>query len=201
MPPHPDSGRASRDALAADGHAPSAQWSRLGGMHVYSAGTLLPLLDLECDPKPLSQRLECRAFDPRSMEEDLAPIISRDESKPALLHHPFDFPRCHDVALSRVRVVFYRPLPTSVVMPTLQPLLPPVCGGSRISSTQLHEIPSSWPQGARPRVSRRDHGQLSSCHKVGCMEDRCPLCESIDVDTQFVKQYPHLRASSPRVWL
>src|SRR5687768_4819074 len=56
------------------------------------------------------------------MEEDLAPIISRDESKPALLYHPFNFPRRHAVALSRVRVVPYRPFPTSTIMHPLQPL-------------------------------------------------------------------------------
>jgi hypothetical protein len=122
MPPHDVGGSACREALAADGDVPSAQWSRLGNMHVHGAGTLLSLLNLECNPKPLFQRLECRAFDPRSMEEDLASIISRDEAKPALLHHPFDFPRCHDVALSRVRVLSYRPFPTSIVMHPLQPL-------------------------------------------------------------------------------
>jgi hypothetical protein len=144
------------------------------------------------------------------MEENLAPIVSRDEPKPALLHHPFDFPRCHDVALSRVRVVSCRQFPTSTVMHALRPLTQPVCGectihsarhrgivcapqpclplsGSisppghawlvasdrpSISSTQLHEVPSSWPQEVRSHTPRSNHRQLPSCHRVGCMEDR-----------------------------
>jgi hypothetical protein len=29
------------------------------------------------------------------------------------------------------------------------------------------------------------------------MEDRCPLCESIEVDIKFVKQYPYLHDIMP----
>ena len=176
-------------------------------MHVHCAGALLSLLNFECDPKSLAQRLECCAFNPRSMEEDLSSIVSRNESKSALLHHPFDFPRCHDVALSRVRVVFCRPFPTSIAVQILQPFTQPVSGESAIrsairrgiacppqpcirlsgemsppgnewwlvmpdqpnrSSAQLHEIPSSWPRGARSRAPCRRHRQLSSCRRVGC---------------------------------
>lgn len=42
-------------------------------------------------------------------------------------------------------------------------------------------------------IARNYH--LASCHRVGCMEDRCSLYESIEVVTQFVKQYPHLRGT------
>jgi hypothetical protein len=115
LPAHESYRGAPRDALAADG-LPSARLSDLCKLHVHGAGSLLPLLDLEGDTLSLSQRLECRAFDPRSMEEDLAAIICRDESKAALLHHPFDFPRCHDVALSPVRVTSCRLFPTCTVM-------------------------------------------------------------------------------------
>jgi hypothetical protein len=134
MPSHTACHGTPRDALNADGQAPSAQLSRLGEMHMDGAGAFLPLFDIECDSKALAQRIECRAFDPRSMEEDLAPIISRDEPKSALLHHPFDFPRCHDVALSRVRVVSCRPIPTSTVMHTLQLFTQPICGEGTIQS-------------------------------------------------------------------
>jgi prepilin-type processing-associated H-X9-DG protein len=136
MPSHNARHGNSRHALQADGHAPSAQLSRLGKMHMDGTGALLPFFNIECDSKALMQRLECRAFDPRSMEEDLAPIISRDESKSALLHHPFDFPRCHDVALSHVRVVSCRPFPTSTVMHTLQPFTQPICGEGTIQSAR-----------------------------------------------------------------
>jgi hypothetical protein len=210
MPPQHTCPGTPRHALEADGQAPSAQLRRLGEMYMHGTWALLPLLNLECDPKPLAQCLECCAFDSRSMEEDLAPVVSRDEPKPALLHHPFDFPRCHDVALSRVRVVSCRPFPTSTVMHTLQPFTQPVCGESvvhsarhrwsvrppqpclplsgsisppghawlvasyrpSISSTQLHEVPSSWPRAGRSHTPRSDHKQLPSCHRVGCMEDR-----------------------------
>jgi hypothetical protein len=37
-----------------------------------------------------------------------------------------------------------------------------------------------------------DARQRSSRHKLGCMEDQRPLCESIEVNTQFVKRYPHM---------
>jgi hypothetical protein len=199
------------------------------------AGALLPLFDIECDSKALVQRIECRAFDPRSMEEDLAPIVSRDEPKSALLYHPFDFPRCHDVALSRVRVVSCRPFPISTVMHPLRPFTQPSCGEGTIQraghrwivrppppcirlpgsisppghesrliasdwpsilSTWLHEVPSSWPRGARSSAPHSDHKRQSSCHRVGCMEDRCPLCESIEIGARFVKQYPHLRSAT-----
>lgn len=64
MPPHNACRGTPRDALHADGHAPSAQLSRLGEMHMDGAGALLPLFDIECDSKALVQRIECRAFDP-----------------------------------------------------------------------------------------------------------------------------------------
>jgi hypothetical protein len=136
MPLHETCRGTPGHALQAGGHALSAQLSRLGEMHMHGTWTLLPLLNIKCDPKPLAQRLECCALDSRSMEEDLAPIVSRDEPKPALLHHPFDFPRCHDVALSRVRVVPCRPFPTSTVMHTLQTYTQPVCGESAIHSAR-----------------------------------------------------------------
>ena len=76
MPPQDTCRGTPRDALEADGQAPSAQLRRLGEMYMHGTWALLPLLNFECDPKPLAQCLECCAFDSRSMEEDLAPIVS-----------------------------------------------------------------------------------------------------------------------------
>jgi len=141
MSPHDACRGTTRNALQADDQAPSIRLRRLSEMHMHGTWPLLPLLDFECDPKPLLQGLEGCAFDSRSMEEDLAPIVSRDEPKPALLHHPFDFPRCHDVALSRVRVVSCRPFPTSSVMHPLRPYTHPAWG--KAPSTALCTVESS----------------------------------------------------------
>jgi hypothetical protein len=208
---------------------------------MHGTWALLPLLNLECNPKPLAQGLEGRAFDSRSMEEDFAPIVSRDEPESTFLHHPLDFPRCHDVALSRVRVVSYRPFPTSNVMQTLRPYTRPAWGIApstalcTVESSVLHSpgyirqgrfrLPTaseSWSfllglasrqpgsmkcphhgrGGVRSYTSHSDHRQFPSCHRVGCMEDRSPLCESIEVITRFVNQYPHLQdiESARTVW-
>jgi hypothetical protein len=104
LPAHTSYRSAHRDACAADGHSPSGRLNGLGKMYVHGAGSLLSLLDLKGHTLSLAQRFEGRAFDARAMEEDLAPIIGRDKAKPALLHHPLDFARCHDVALSGVKL-------------------------------------------------------------------------------------------------
>ena len=72
---------------------------------------------------------------------------------------------------------------------------------------QLHAVASSWLRGARSRVEFSMCRQLSSCNKVGFMEHRHPLSESIEVDIQFVKQYPNMRdvkrgspGTAPRTW-
>jgi hypothetical protein len=64
--------------------------------------------------------------------------------------------------------------------------------------------------GARSRVFLTYHSsrkQLSSCNGVGCIKAWPSLCESIEVDTEFVKQYPcwhgvlgHDTSKSPAAW-
>jgi hypothetical protein len=83
-------------------------------------GSLLPLFNIKGDTLSLSQHLERCALDSRSMEEDLAAIIGRDEPKPTLLHQTLNFSRGHDVALSLTRVTVCRSSPTSTAIQALQ---------------------------------------------------------------------------------
>lgn len=64
---------------------------------------------------------------------------------------------------------------------------------------QLHEVSSSWPRGQDRVYQLSDRGQLSSLQRGGMHEDRCSLPESIEVNTQFVKQYPRMHAAE-RGW-
>jgi hypothetical protein len=47
-------GDTARDAFYADAQAPLIQLCRFCEMHMYGTWALLPLLHLECDPKPLA---------------------------------------------------------------------------------------------------------------------------------------------------
>jgi hypothetical protein len=51
------------------------------------------------------------------------------------------------------------------------------------------------PRGVTSYTPHSEHRDLPLRYRVGCMEDRSPICESIEVVTRFVKQYPDLHGT------